>query len=403
MTFYTNLKAGNVRSIKLLGLNVYVHEKSPEYTSQKFLCGSIATITVVKGNTWEKTINFFGIPVVKRTDELFFRKIYLGNFLVKINDLRESFKKRYSKFIDERHDDVYILNSNSGEAYLFLAYFSKFILNNGSKNPLIVAQKMYHIDLIKMLCPQIPYVYIPSIKNLIPCEMFEAGSQRFFIMFPPKYYADLERDIHKNPNVTIHYLSRILEILKISTKNNTAQVPIPSSEVELEMLKKVDAIGLNLNKFIFVSPDAQSNPSLSNEFWSRLSEEMERLGYNLFFNTVPFESNLKNVKTCFLSFEEAYVLSQRSKGIIALRSGFVELLSTIKNLPIICLYTPFKKRGSLESMPAGTVLKSFTLKLLPNIDIQNIHEFDMFKTSENELLEYILKDIYSPKQMIGVK
>ena len=95
-------------------------------------------------------------------------------------------------------------------------------------------------------------------------------------------------------------------------------------------------------------------------------------------------------KTCFLTFEEAYYLASLSKCIIGLRSGFIEPLTSIKNLPIFCLYTDFKDRGLLKSISSDVVMKSFSLKKLPNCDATMIKELSDTLCSEDfSVLEFL--------------
>lgn len=97
-------------------------------------------------------------------------------------------------------------------------------------------------------------------------------------------------------------------------------------------------------------------------------------------------------KTCFLTLEEAFYLASLSKGVIGLRSGIFELLAYIKNIPIVSIYTKFGQRGNFKEMASEKVLTGFTLTKLPNVNVNNLFEYDINKISERNLLLNFIED-----------
>ena len=91
----------------------------------------------------------------------------------------------------------------------------------------------------------------------------------------------------------------------------------------------------------------------------------------------------------FLTFEEAYCLASKSKGIIGLRSGLIEPLTAINNIPIVCLYSDFYERGPLLALSADKVLEAFSLKKLPNVNVNNIYEYNVQNYSQKDILSVI--------------
>ena len=94
----------------------------------------------------------------------------------------------------------------------------------------------------------------------------------------------------------------------------------------------------------------------------------------------------------YFNYEELIELAKYSNGVIGLRSGLMEILSTL-NIPIACIYTSFSKRGVLKAMDSSKALTGFTLKKLPGTIVDNISEFDVNNFSENDLIKLIINFI----------
>lgn len=95
-------------------------------------------------------------------------------------------------------------------------------------------------------------------------------------------------------------------------------------EDERSMLEKVSKTGLNLDKFVFIAPEAQSCKLYDEDFWCELINQFQAKGYDVFVNLVEDDVKLKSAidyKTCDLNFAEAFALARRSKKIVSLRSG----------------------------------------------------------------------------------
>ncbi|MCD7780769.1 MAG: hypothetical protein LUH05_08885, partial [Candidatus Gastranaerophilales bacterium] len=156
--------------------------------------------------------------------------------------------------------------------------------------------------------------------------------------------------------------------------SKTAHFPEISDETKQSALKKAERIGLNLDNFIFISPESMSNESPNKNYWCDLCDKYYNAGFDIFINAINQSPDYGFGKTCFLTFDEAYYIASLSKKIIGLRSGFIEILTSIKNVPITCLYTDFKDRGILKPIAAEKVMSAFSLKKLPNANEENIKE-----------------------------
>ena len=85
----------------------------------------------------EKLFKIFNLTFFKITDDGFNKTDYLFNIKIRKRQIKNIFFNKYKKFIPAKYDDIYILNANSGEIYLFLTYILKALLsknNSKSKN-----------------------------------------------------------------------------------------------------------------------------------------------------------------------------------------------------------------------------------------------------------------------------
>lgn len=151
------------------------------------------------------------------------------------------------------------------------------------------------------------------------------------------------------------------------------------------MLEKISHINLNLDNFIFIAPEAQSIDFRNSDVWEmEISKCKEELGgrCEVFVNFTKGNICLENIgyKTCPLSISQAFVLASKAKKILALRSGFSEIL-TQTQVPIKVLYGRGNSFSLLVEGRAKVVALSpkqfhsgFTLKKLPMIDAEKIEE-----------------------------
>ena len=171
MKIFETSKSNGNRTVKLFGIKVYseiterIINKSSLKTkrSQLFLGGliKVSKTNACFGYNTEKQIKVLGITLYKKIEQGDVKIKYFCGRIVKQNSSKEDFIKKCFKYFDNKYDDIYILNANSGEIYLFLTYLlDGYLKKNGSKAPLLVATKKYHLEIIKMLCPEIPFIYI---------------------------------------------------------------------------------------------------------------------------------------------------------------------------------------------------------------------------------------------------
>ncbi len=396
MKLYEYNKNNNVCLIKICGFSIF--EQTNDLINlnkkQRFCSGIIETDKIIFSDGVIKDIKVFGVSVIKRKDLNGFRKYYiLGKEIFSVA-LYELFKRRYVKYFDSKYDNIYILHANCGEVYLTLVhFFDAIIKKHQSQNPLLVATQKCHVDLIKMICPNVPYIYLKNMDILVKDSCFKIDKFRIFILYDDSYYHQTEKNIISSRIGECHYFNSLKEKLELSNDDITMRKIIISDKEKLSVLNKVRQIGLNLDRFIFISPEANTCKLYDDDFWIELIKKIEETGYDVFVNLTNNEMNLKdfvNFKTCYLTLAEVFVLAGYANKIIGLRSGLLELLLQTKT-PMEILYTRFKNRKLY--LDTAHILSGFSLLKLPFDGNQQIREFDMFAISQKDCIKEIMANL----------
>lgn len=315
-------------------------------------------------------IYFLNVLFLKKEEDGEYINFYLFNKLIKKFSIEEYIKKHFLPFIDKSHDRAYILNANSGEIYLFLMFlFDTLNQKDNIKNPIFIATKSYHIDLIKMICPEIPYIFTKKFYTNIKKEKFYIEGIEFQEIFVNKHFKKVETKIKTEPTNTVHYFDEMKKTLQLNNLASSRQIKC-SIESTKTALKKVQDIGLNLNNFVIISPEANSCLPLPIKFWEELILKLQEKGYDIFVNTTlnRFNTNKVTYKSCFLTYSEAFAIAKYAKKIYSLRSGFTEFLLNT-NVPIEIYYTPFAQ------IPSAILIKhGFGVDKLPDVNMNLIKE-----------------------------
>lgn len=320
----------------------------------------------------EHKINVFNINVLNIKEDGEYRYYYLRKFLLKKENLKKILKRTSFKYIDKKHDHVYILNANSGETYLFLSFvLDALIKKNGDKNPLLIATQLYHNDLVKLICPDIPHIYVKSLYRNIKDDNFTMGQFKFTKIFSNEHFLKVEDALRKDTTNQAHYFSYILDTLKIPQSEIGYRKIKTNPEITERMLEKVSKTGLDTNNFVFIAPEACSCELLDNKFWVDLIKSLQAEGYDIFVNLATRKVRLKGVeyKSCKLTFSEAFELVKMSKKVYTLRSGFTEFLLDT-NVPMTVYYTKFRN----NNITAEQIHSGFGLMKIPSAKPELITE-----------------------------
>ena len=359
MKLYEYNKNNNVCLIKICGFSIF--EQTNDLINlnkkQRFCSGIIETDKIIFSDGVIKDIKVFGVSVIKRKDLNGFRKYYiLGKEIFSVA-LYELFKRRYVKYFDSKYDNIYILHANCGEVYLTLVhFFDAIIKKHQSQNPLLVATQKCHVDLIKMICPNVPYIYLKNMDILVKDSCFKIDKFRIFILYDDSYYHQTEKNIISSRIGECHYFNSLKEKLELSNDDITMRKIIISDKEKLSVLNKVRQIGLNLDRFIFISPEANTCKLYDDDFWIELIKKIEETGYDVFFILTNNEMNLKdfvnfiknspapfkirvkvsaNSKKNSIEFQKDYIKLKISKPALEGKANkeIISFLSDILNLP----------------------------------------------------------------------
>ena len=340
-------------------------------------CGGLLTIKESKTED-DKVIRLFGLQIFRKKKRLKPTKTNLLNAILKKAP---------------NYDDYYIFTSRSGEFYLFMHHLDEILTKNNSKNYLLVFTAKYHAQIFTMLHPNNNnfiyqnepqgYYYNDITRN----THIKFANKNFYIPFFTTYFQSVENKIRNEGN---HYY----ECLKSHLQLTDAQKITPYIDDENKnKIKKYATHSLN-NNFIFLSPESQSNVLLEKTFWTKLTNELTAKGYKIFNNIIDDSNKIENTETTFLTFPQALELAQYAKAIIGLRSGFIETIASYKDKPYHILYTNFPQRGhNFAPLKSDKVLSGFSLKKLPNINPENIFEYDLNKIKEDDIIKEIVSNL----------
>ncbi len=352
-------KIDNIETTNCCGIPIYKLEKSQNSKLQEFCGGVLRTSKIWSAQRVEKSIEIFNVEVHRYKQELNdFTRFVFGIPVTKLK-LSEKFCKKYKKIIRDR-DFIIILHANIGEITVFLRLAEAYFKKLGAKNPLFIGLKPYHKDLVEMLCPNIPIKIIQKIKLPLYCSEYQTKEHNIKVIFTKTYYEKVEESLRDKNAPIKHFIKHILNYLKLS-ENDFSQSEIKITDIEKqEVLDKVKNIGLNVENFVFFSPEANTCADIGLERWLELKSEYESKGYDIFCNVSLTKDDYKMFKQCDLTLKEAYILASMSKEIVGLRSGLLDLLFLTK-VPMRVFYNEARDRDGFNPLSKEEIEMGFGL------------------------------------------
>ena len=300
-------------------------------------------------------------------------------------DALKSFYDEYFKYLPNKFDVAYILHANSGEAYCFLAYLAKACLKkDGAENPLFVATKLYHKDIIDMFFPKANYVYYniylrePRL-NLLG-DIHQYNEQKFRVIFSKRHFSSVNSNLGK-----IHYFDAMLDTLDIDRKDVSKPTPKITKKTQTDVIRIAEQLNLDLENFVILSPEAATAELMPISFWKKLVTTLRNKGYDIFLNAMnPIDLKCKQKQ---LTYKEIFALSKMSKGIISLKSGLSEFLlpTGIKQIVLA------KKFFWSPVLTTRQCIDAYSIIKLPFVDTNKVFELNTdFYPSEKELANKII-------------
>lgn len=313
-------------------------------------------------------------------------------FLIPI--LYEYLKDNCSKdnLFNERIDVIPLFN-RSGETFLSMFHIKEFLKIHKIKNPIFIAIAPYLENILKMFLPDAEFILVPNVFWELyigsAVTTTTTTTTHFEQYLPHTHFVALEKNAREGKNCFFYQeLINSLNVSKtISTNLMYSQECIDSVNTRIKML--------NLKSpFCFIAPDAQSNGTLPFEFWDKLSIILSKKGYDIFYNSIPYNRFNSSMKTQLLSLDETRYLAEQADIIIGVRSGLMDVISN-NHSQIHCFYLPFHNRSKeLPELSAEKVYNCFTLKQLPTTQSNNnIYEYVIEDNEDYKMLNKILDTI----------
>lgn len=335
----------------------------------------------------EYEINIFNIPIIqygkKQNDEM----------MEKYFDLFPS--KGFSQnlfrcilFQTGNYKTVVLNRHGMGETYILANLFKYLPLYKDKENLIIAGRREYISDIFEIFCPEISAIsikcdeYLHFLKN----DKYKYKNHNFILYLPITYFDNLYKKMEKD--TSLYFVQQIAKYISITDSKIQFNQAIINSEHEKFLLKKFSKY-FSLDNLIIVSPHALSSSPYYDNFWKALVNKLKNMGYCVFINSniAKYYNSIQNNK--LYSVKDIFYITRYAKAVIGLRSGLIDVLSSI-NTKFHILYTqnPYRKVLNPE-----TYIKTHTLKKMPNVNNDNIFEYNTSYVTPGKILEEILRSL----------
>ena len=292
----------------------------------------------------------------------------------------------------EKYKNIYIVRTHLGESYILALMLNCLNKENDS---IIVTLKKENSEIFQLLCPTIPCIYLPIKSSIVYEYLSETFTQynnfNFILYLKQNFYENIWNTPNNKP---VHFYQEIIKHFNVIPKKFLVK-NLLSNITSNSLLKKIERINLNLNKFVIISPEAYSCRAYDNSFWLELIKEFKYNGFDVFVNLQDSNNILsKHCKTCKLTILEFMKLTTYSKGIVALRSGLLDLISTL-GIPLHILYTEFPGPFGSLNKDTNYCIKVFSLKRMPSVNKFKIYEYNTNAISSDDLIKKIVHHFQS--------
>ena len=290
------------------------------------------------------------------------------------------------KSVDKKHDHIWIVRTAGlGEAQLLSFMMDELFAKWNAKNPCLVSHRKIYKELFGM------YTDIPFYSLNIAHNNYAAYLNRRDIKYKNKYfhihhctiYESLDWLKKHQQGDTSHTIDSIKEWAGVSKFKQV--YPEFSEETMQAALEKIKSIDLDINKFVFIVSEANGTEKLPEEIWKKVTEDLNKKGYDVFVNTQNGKTNFG--KSVALNIAEAAYIASLASGIIALRCGFTEILAALKSRKsLYTLYTPFR------SIDGENFIKTYTLKEYPFVNQDTIFEYPVNRDNMWAIVNHIVEE-----------
>lgn len=349
-----------------------------------YLLGGI--LTLKKNSMGVQRLRFLSIVLFSRKNEHGFRITRVLSIPIHKKDLKQELCEKIINSADNKYDSFYINRYNIGETYVYLMHIKNWIKKHNSKKPLIMVCKKSYIPLYKMfLGENIPMQYINISQNELNCaletDLAEYKGKKIICTTP-----NIMTNMMKTGMNFYDYICRDFDM----TTSNKPIKPTLDSDVEEYIQKQIKTYFQR--PFVVLMPGANSMKLLSQDFWQKIIQKLDALGYDIFINesnTYP-QTDLRQFGKNVVSFDtdimEIYALAKYSAGVISLATGIAVLL-TSSDIKMDLIYNDF----NIMTADAKTVQDVYSVYYLPNANKKLINEYDANSYNQDELINTIIK------------
>jgi hypothetical protein len=273
-----------------------------------------------------------------------------------------------------QRDEVGVICAlNLGETYLFCAMLDSFKIKNNIEKVVLISERKYHADVFEMFSDKMHRYCVSTRMYARPFRAFreiKAGSLYFMYDHTNWHFTSLAQ------SETTH-----LQQLKITAGIDSTAAIQHHENKEIyktkakELFKKLD---LKQNKTVLVSPEAKSCEPLDETFYQRICHSLKSKGYDIFLNSTSSNNNVSYAKSTFLPLAIATPFCDLCGHVVAIRSGFCDVISNTKaRLHIIYPNQCFQKVFPIKDIATSNYIK----------------EYIMDKTTKEDLIKSIIANI----------
>ena len=337
-----------------------------------------------------------GLKFMSCKFELGYPKIKLFNFITIKGSYQQTqailipiLLEYLNQNLELEYYDILPLYNRIGETYLTLHHIKAYNKKYNVKNPIFISCYEYYKSITNLFSFNIPFVKVPIIfKELyfVGLSTIEYKNMKYHELISHRYFIEFEKELQNDKKSKFY--ANLLSKININEKPQNIEFRQETIDNVNDKIKFLDI----KQPFIFIIPSARSNDTMSEKFWEYLPLKLNNLGYDLFFNTIPYNVPNSAYKHCHLSLDEAKYMCTKASAIIGIRSGLMDLVLN-KTSKIFCFYKKFKDRGIFPELDANKVKETFTLKQLPEANEENIHEYNAEDMEEKEILDDVISNL----------
>ena len=328
----------------------------------------------------EREISFLGLTVIQYGHK-------------EINGAQETYLEIFPKsfehiFLDKiinkigkKHDFVCLIRANgTGEAYLVCLLWDELVRKYKAQKPCIVFHRKILGDVIRVFDKRTPLYYTED----IPQQHYNLALSHNHIKYKGINFCVLQSTLKDASALAGLYLEGYSTSYPdyVRIKHGCSSWGKISPLFTKEDRLVTELVGdLDLSNFVFIIAEANAVKPLPKEFWKHLCKRLKDKGIDSVINTKT--GTCQYGRSAAITVSQAMYLASRSKGIVAIRSGMLELVSSFPVQKHI-IYTKFM----WEPITPQNMIRGYSLFSYPSIDSSTIHEYE-WKDNIRELIEQI--------------